>query len=118
MYQTDSKCIFQGGGCSEGGEISNAYGTGDELRAKFNELSEICETPLQEYKLNKTDIYGKPSYQTVYLHNPGNGKQMLNPILTNLMINFALIVQNFIKLNNISQQKIPQGFAKGDLIFL
>lgn len=29
-----------------------------------------------------------------------------------------LIVQNFIKLNNISQQKIPQGFAKGDLIFL
>lgn len=74
MYQTDSKCIFQGGGCSEGGEISNAYGTGDELRAKFNELSEICETPLHEYKLNKTDIYGKPSYQTVYLRHPGNRK--------------------------------------------
>lgn len=75
MYQTDSKCIFQGGGCSEGGEISNAYGTGDELRAKFNELSEICETPLQEYKLyTGKDSKNNPSYQTVYLRHPGNRK--------------------------------------------
>lgn len=75
LYQTDPKCIFQGGGCSEVGEINNLYGTGDELRAKFNELSEICETPLQEYKLlTGHDKYYNPTYDTVYLRHPGNGK--------------------------------------------
>lgn len=72
LYQTDPKCIFQGGGCSEkkDGEISKAYGTGDELRAKFNELSEICETPLQEYIIYNEEN----SVNTVYLRHPGNGK--------------------------------------------